>query len=55
MFFLLAIYRHFFDLKKTLATNTKGVFHLKSQKTDSNLFGRWGAGCHHIYAYWLQF
>jgi len=42
VFFLLAIYRHFFDFKKTLATNTKGVFHLKSPKTDSNLFGRGG-------------
>jgi hypothetical protein len=34
----------FFYLKKTLATNTKGVFHLKSPKTDSNLFGRGGQG-----------
>ncbi len=34
----------FFYFKKTLATNKKGVFHLKSQKTDSNFFGMGGEG-----------
>jgi hypothetical protein len=28
----------FFYLKKTLATNTKGRFHFKSPKSDSNFF-----------------
>jgi len=28
----------FFYLKKTLATNTKGGFHFKSPKSDSNFF-----------------
>jgi hypothetical protein len=32
----------FFYFSKTLATNTKGVFHLKSSKTDSNCFGTGG-------------
>ncbi len=43
----------FFYFYKTLATNTKGVFHLKSQKANSNFFGRGEGGCLHIYAYWL--
>jgi hypothetical protein len=38
----------FFYLKKTLATNTKGVFHLKSQKTDRNFFGRGGRVPSHL-------
>jgi hypothetical protein len=37
-----------FLLKKTLATNTKGVFHLKSPKTDSNFFGRGGRVPSHL-------
>jgi hypothetical protein len=40
MFFFLAIYCHISYVKKTLATNRKGVFHLKSLKSDNNFF--WG-------------
>jgi hypothetical protein len=42
-----------FYLKKTLATNNKGVFNLRSPKSDSNSF--LVGGCRHIYVSWLQF
>jgi hypothetical protein len=37
--FFPAIYCHISYVKKTLATNRKGVFHLKSLKSDNNFFG----------------
>ncbi len=45
VFFLLAIYRHFSAFKRPwLATGTKGGFHFKSPKTDSNFSLGEGAG-----------
>jgi hypothetical protein len=45
VFFLLAIYRHFSTFKRPwLATSTKGGFHFKSPKADSNFFLGEGGG-----------